>query len=351
MRRGLGLGCGLLLLLLLTTAREAAAVSLVAEVTASRTYTALSLLSELELAQDRTYLTLCYGTTRTAALEIQGVDRPVDVPRTHQLCAGLDHALDDHFRLNAFVSGSPKITNHVELLGPPNTLYFRSQSSSLGASAGLSYDSAGLSDVEFGLDGALSVTGYSLPHMWVTAERTIRVPGGLVAIRPSLGVMLLLGSGTELSLRGTYVHYLGDDPLTAGRVSEEELSWLSTAFSRGLAYAQFYGLSELVATFIQAHGKLLMADALSGLASAPVRLEVRPSIQHRFTSWLRGQLGYTYDRYVPTQGASHLLSTRWTFSPGDAWSLWVAVAVQWDLPEGYPGMTSGLLTLGAEVTF
>src|SRR5688572_7374965 len=103
MRRGLGLGCGLLLLL--ATEREAAAVSLVAEVTASRTYTELSLLSEFELAQDRTYLTLCYGTTRTAALEIQGVDRPVDVPRTHQLCAGLDHGLDDHFRLNAFVSG------------------------------------------------------------------------------------------------------------------------------------------------------------------------------------------------------------------------------------------------------
>lgn len=337
-------------LLSLAVAREAPAVTLVTELTASRTYTAFSVLSEFELSKDRTFLTLCYGTTRTAPLEIEGLDRPVDVPRTHQLCAGLDHALDEHFRLNGFLSGSPRVTNHVELLGPPNTLYFRSQSSSVGASAGLSYDSAGFSDLEFGLDASLSINAYSLPHWWVTAERTIRIPGGLVAIQPSLGAVLLLGPDTELSLRGTYFHYLGD-PLTAGRVSQQELDALSAAFSRGLALAQFYGLSELMATFMRAHGKLLMADALSGLASAPVKLELRPSIQRRFTSWLRGQLSYTYDRYVPTQGAAHLLSTRWTFSLGEAWRLWAAVALQWDLPEGYTGRTSGLLTLGAEVTF
>jgi hypothetical protein len=74
-------------------------------------------------------------------------------------------------------------------------------------------------------------------------------------------------------------------------------------------------------------------------------------VQYRFTSWLRGQVGYTFDRYVPGAGLAHVLSTRWTFTFSDHFQSWVAAAAQRDVPVAVPPQLYGLLTLGVEVSF
>ena len=71
----------------------------------------------------------------------------------------------------------------------------------------------------------------------------------------------------------------------------------------------------------------------------------------RMAGWLRGQVGYTYDRYVPGAGYAHVASTKWTLSFWEHLQTWVAASAQLDVPGSGPSQVYGILTLGVEVSF
>jgi hypothetical protein len=334
-------------------ARPAAAVSLVVEATGAKPFTAVSLLADLELVKDRTFLTACFGSTRSAPLEISGEgtgeDLTVNIPRANQLCLGLDQALNDHWRVSAMASLAPKVSSQIQVLDRP-TLVFRSENASAGASVSVAYDTASLDDVQWGVDLGLSANGYSLSHSWITAWRTRRFPSMLGSLRPGLGVVVALGD-TQLQLRGSYTFYSAD-PLQVGAVSAGELLVVDAVVQRYVDVSKYYGLNAEYGSFLQqTANRLMAADALSGLSSAPIWFELRPSVQHRFTRWLRGQVGYTYNQYVPGAGRAHVASTKWTVTFSKHFQSWVAASAQLDVPGTVPAKVYGILTLGVEVSF
>lgn len=331
----------------------AGAVSLLVEGTASQQVTSLSVMGELELIKDRTFLTACVGSSRSEPLAITSTADPqtVSLPRTTQLCLGLDHGLTDHWRVSLMGSASPRVTSQVQVFSRPYSLVYRSQTGSAGATVGVSYDSASpLDDVQWGVDLGVALNGYSLSHQWISAFQTVRYPSTLGSLRPTAGVLLALGD-TEIQLRGSYTLY-SKDPLSVGAVTVEELQSAVKATAPAGTLLRLASLNLDFSSFLQLAGTRLMAmDAVSGLATAPVQLELRPAVQRRFTSWLRGQVGYTYDRYVPGAGYAHVGSTKWTITFNDHFQSWVAAAAQWDVPEGVPPQVYGILTLGVEVSF
>jgi hypothetical protein len=331
----------------------AGAVSLLVEGTASKQVTSLSVMGELELWKDRTFLTACVGSTRSVPLTVtEGADREtVSLPRSTQLCLGLDHGFNEHWRVSLMASGAPRVTSQVQVLSQPFSLVYRAQTASAGVSLGVSYDSAAfLDEVQWGVDLGVAVNGYNVSHSWITAFRTFPVPATLASLRPTAGVLVMLGD-TELQLRGAYTVYT-KDPLTTGAVTEEELARVGAVVARYVTRAQIFGLNLDYGAYLQTTAMRVMAiDAISGLATAPVQLELRPVVQHRFTSWLRGQVGYTFDKYVPGAGLAHVASTRWTVTFNDHLQSWVAGSAQLDMPVGVPPQVYGILTLGVEVSF
>ena len=332
----------------------AASVSLLLEATGARQFTAISLMGELELVRDRTFLTACFSSSRSAPLEITGAPGTdpltISIPRSNQACLGLDHGLTDHWRVSAMASLSPKVTSQVLVLDRP-TLVFRSENGSAGGFLGISYDTANpLDDVQWGADLGLAVNAYSLSHSWITAFRTRRFPSMLGSLRPGAGVVVLVGD-TQWQLRGSYTFY-SQDPLRAGAVSEDELLAVDAVVQRFVDASQYYGLNAEYGSFLQQTTKRLMAaDALSGLSTAPIWFELHPSVEQRFSRWLKGQVGYTYDRYVPGAGQAHVASTKWTVTFSGNVQSWVAAAAQLDVPGSVPPKLYGILTLGVEVSF
>jgi len=332
-------------------ALPAGAVSLVTEVTGARPFTAISLMGELELVKDRTFLTGCFSSMRSAPLEITGPGtdpETIDIPRSNQLCLGLDHGFDDHWRVSVMGSLTPRVTSQVEMLPRP-TLIFRSRSSGAGATLGVAYDSAGLEEVQWGADLGVAANGYGFSHDWISVLRTIHYQSSLYSLRPSAGVLVAVGD-TVVQLRAGYTFY-SQDPLTAGAVSDDELARMDAYFQRLMDASKYFGLNEQYASALEASNRLMATDALSGLATAPVQLELRPTLQHRFARWLKGQVGYTYDRYVPGAGYAHVASTKWTVAFGDHVQTWAAASAQVDVPGTVPPQLYGILTLGVEVTF
>jgi hypothetical protein len=162
--------------------------------------------------------------------------------------------------------------------------------------------------------------------------------------------MLLHAFNTELTVRGSY-HFYSADPLTTGRFTEEELAQYETRLTDTTQQTR---VSDQNATYLvqTLAGRLLQADAVSGLATAPVRFELRAALAHELGTRWRGQLSYTFAEYVPTQGRGHVLSTKWTFRASDTLRFWAALAAQRDLPLA-PSVptTEALATLGAEYSF
>ncbi|MGQ0507489.1 MAG: hypothetical protein ACT4TC_19470 [Myxococcaceae bacterium] len=102
----------------------------------------------------------------------------------------------------------------------------------------------------------------------------------------------------------------------------------------------------------QVDARLLQADAVSGLASAPLLFEIRGQAVHRFSSSLRGQLSYTFTRYVSNEGSAHIVATKWSVRLWKRWRFWAAVAGQYDVLHDSEGATSsfnGLATFGIEL--
>jgi hypothetical protein len=358
MRQGIRKACLSVLtsvcLLMAWGALPAQATTLTAELSASKEYRALALLGDVELRKDTTFLTFGYS----------GVHPGPDTALTHQLSLGVDHALSDHWLISGSVlAGLPKNTftplaREFPRLGLPS-LGARTSYNSQGLALSAGYDSAGLSDVEYGLDVGLGLTRYPLRRALISkktgeqAHVVFQQEEKLGVLRPSVGGRLLLGSW-ELSLRGGFYLY-NEDPLSAGQFSEQEQQALAERYAqvaedRNLQRLFLQKLYQDIGTAVAT--RLGDANFSAGLPSAPARFDVRPSVTYRFSSTVRGQLSYAFTQYVPGQGLSHLLATRWTVRLGEPVRLWASVALQADMPEEPSGTVStGLATLGAEYTF
>lgn len=335
-------------------APEARAGSVMAEGSVGGTLRAWTLLGDVELRKNETYLTLGYGGTRTGS----------ETALSHQLSAGVDHALSEHWLLSGVINvGLPKTTTTAlaperPLLELP-ALSARTGYRSGGVQLAASYDSAGFSDVEYGVDASLGLTLYGLKREIFThqtgAQQTLyHQEEPLFLARPSLGARLLLADKWELGLRGGLYLYSGD-PLSAGQFTQAELTEVMRRYAANATEARL-----LLKTFAQRRfkelavdlsGRLLGVNALTGFPSAPALFDVKPSVTYRFSTRIRGQLSYAFTRYVPGQGYAHVLGTRWTFRLADSFRLWASLALQSDHVEGEKPLRSGLATLGSEFTF
>ncbi len=323
-------------------APKAHAHSASAEVTAGGGYFGLSLLGELELVKDQTFLTGGYAGARPSPYSVFA----------HLLTVGVDHALPSGWLLAANLSGGPPAITPVTL-GPELT--YKSITSSLGANAVAAYGSGGFGFFEYGFDVGAGVTAHWLARALEGRFGTARRRSVVTVLKPQLGVTAILDLDTELSLRGGYWLY-SEDPLKAGELSDAELDRLLAA-ATALAERRQFTEEQKQAALSHFSDRVGEASAVSGLPAAPLWFEVRFSAAHRFTRRVRGQLGYTFDRYVPTQGHAHVVSTRWTVRFGEALKLSFAAALQIDVlppPDGeQPAkpLASGLLTAGAEYAF
>ncbi|MFZ5470986.1 MAG: hypothetical protein ACOZIN_16280 [Myxococcota bacterium] len=319
------------------------------ETSAARGYLALQLTGDVELRADETFLTLCYGVTRPPAIEALTPEVPAVVPAlSHQLCAGVDHALSSHWYLAALATASPRTTDRVPLV-LTNQLALVTSRQSLGGTLSLAYDSAGLSDWEWTADGSLSATFHRLGRGGAIGTQVELRQVPLAVLRPALGATLIYRGDTDLSLRGSYFTYSAN-PLTAGRFTEAELRLVQDKLANAALEAGAR-LERILAGLELLDSRLLQADAVSGFAAAPIQFELKASLSHRFHRRVRGQLSYVYDKYVPTQGQAHILSTKWTFKLAERLRVWGALALQRDMPVEAPAEAAGLATLGAELSF
>lgn len=335
-------------------ALPARAATLIAELSASKQARAWTLLGDVELRENATFLTFGYSGLRSES----------STAASHQLSLGVDQALSDHWLLSgSLLAGLPKATltplsREFPRLGLP-ALTARTSYGSQGLALSAGYLSGGLSDVEYGVDLGLGLTRYPLRRALI-AHRTGEDPRTLYrreerlgVLRPSLGARLMLGAHWELGLRGGLYLY-SDDPLSAGQFSAEEQQALADR------YAQVAEDRQLERDFVEqlyrdlgttVASRLAEVNAVSGLPSAPVQFDVKPFVTWRLNPTVRGQLSYSFTRYVPGQGVGHVLSTRWTFRLGEPFRLWASVALQVDvLPEATP-LSTGLGSLGAEYSF
>ncbi|WP_164018428.1 hypothetical protein [Pyxidicoccus trucidator] len=332
------------------------------EASAGRGYRAWSFLGDVELREDTTFLTLGYTAARPEA----------GTAPTHQLSLGVDHLLGTHWLVSATASlGLPKSTltplsperPRLSLPAVDARTGYASQALLLSAA----WDSAGFSDVEYGLDTSLSFTRYPLSREVGVLTRTgatlrfVREDLLWVA-RPSLGGRLLLGTRWEVGLRAGLTLY-SQDPLTAGQFTDEETAELARRFETALeARRAMLGLRTRVNRDLGTGVARRVSDlnATTGIPTAPSRFDFKPSLTWRPGRVVRGQLSYAFTRYVAGEGLSHVLATRWTVRLGGSARVWAAVALQEDRREPLEGeadagepsrVRSGLMTVGGEYTF
>ena len=335
-------------------------VSASTEFSAGRGFRAWSLLGDVELRRDSTFLTLGYTAARPEA----------GTALTHQLSLGADHLLGDHWLVAAMASVSLPKSTLVPLTPERPRLGLAAAEARTGYSSqalllSAAYDSAGFSDVEYGLDLGLSVTRYPLSRELVIPTRagpTLRYAreDRLWVARPSLGGRLLLGTRWEVGLRAGLTLY-SEDPLTAGQFTDEAAAALTRRLESALeARRVLLGLRTRTSRDLGSGVARRLSDvnATTGIPTAPSRFDVKPSLTWRPGRKVRGQLSYAFTRYVPGEGLSHVLATRWTVRLGETARVWASVALQQDRLEeaaeeaGEPSrVRSGLITLGGEYTF
>ena len=309
------------------------ASSLLTEMTVGRGWISGSLLGDLSLIEDRLFLTTGYTGARPGP----------GAPLSHQLALGADWTPGTRWLLSTTASLSPRSAQSVPIT---RALEFRATNASSGVTLATAFDSAGLSFFEYGFDASLGLTGWTFTREYRTTENSFLKVDRLAMWRPSAGAVVILDGRTELSVRGAYYAY-SQDPLTAGRITEEERMALERRFATQIARS---GAEDVLAAYLlqTLGGRLLEADAVSGLPTAPLHWEARASATRRFGERWRGQLAYTYARYVPSQGYGQVISTRWTLRASEAIELWMALALQIDAPENAPRTGAGLLTVGAQ---
>ncbi len=263
-----------LCLLVALGALPARAATLTTETSASQASQALTVLGDVELRENETFLTFGYS----------GLRPEPGTAASHQLSVGMDHALNEHWLLSGSVQiGLPKATLTPLALERPRlelpALAARTSYSSQGLVLSAGYDSGGLSDVEYGFDVGLGLTRYPLRRALVTrtgdAEPVVifHHEERLGVLRPSLGGRLMLGGSWELGLRGGLYLY-SENPLSAGHFTEEEQQALAERYAqvaedRALQSAFLLRLYRDLGTTVAS--RLTGVNAMSGLPSAPAR--------------------------------------------------------------------------------
>ncbi|KFA94678.1 hypothetical protein [Archangium violaceum] len=349
-RKALAAGCAGLLWL---AAPEAHAGSVMMEASAGASQRTWALLGDVELRKDETFLTLGYSGARLES----------DTALSHQLSSGVDHALSDHWLLSGLVNvGLPKTTRTAlaparPLLGLPamaaDTGYH-----SAGVQLAAAYDSAGFSDLEYGLDGSLGLTRYGLRRQISVREdgrdeTLFQRNEPLFVARPSLGARLLLFDKWELGLRGGVYLYSGD-PLSTGQFTEAEVEQVMRRYanaSEGRLLLRALSRRRIGELALDLSGRMLGVNALTGFPSAPALFDLKPSVTWRVSTAVRGQLSYAFTRYVPGEGYAHVVGTRWTVRLARPFRVWASLSLQSDHLEGEAPLRSGIASLGSELTF
>ncbi len=335
---------------LLGLAPPARASSAMTELSAGGDVFTWTLMGDVELRRDETFLTLGYTGARLGS----------DADLSHLLSAGVDQALSEHWLLSGVLTvGLPRVSSTVLVPERPlrnlPALVARTGNLSQGVLLSAMYDSAGFSNVEYGVDVGLGLTRYALDRQVVARDRQgveviTQRKDPLWVTRASVGGRLLLFDRWELGLRGGLWLYSGD-PLRAGQFTPEEVRaagehYLSEVSDRDLLLNYERLLPDLGAIL---GGRMM--DAATGFPSAPTLFDLKPSVTYRVSEVVRGQLSYGYIHYVPGQGYAHVLATRWTFRAGDSWRFWGTLSLQSDHLEGEEPWRSGLLSVGSEYSF
>ncbi len=270
----------------------------------NRTFSA-NVIGDWGVVPERLYVVATYGVVRFLP------DDNWRAQPTHLFGLGLDWLPSMHWVASLNATFSPKTTD-VEMFPALGVSISHTRRNVHGLLA-VAYQSAGMSDVEWGVDGSGLVGWYELSSEAEGPKNTINRGSSLVAVKPALGATLTLFDDNELGARATYTWY-SQDPTTAPLFQAVE---------------QRFGQSDASASFF----------------SAPVWLEARASYLRRFGAKVTGRLAYTYIQYVPGKGNAHALSTRWTWRVAGWARLWVGATLQLDVPAGL----SGYGTLGAEL--
>lgn len=311
-------------------------------------YSLLS-IAELELGPSLN-LNGGYGVTRLAELSADPANGlPAFQPAPiHQLLLGADWGFSRRWVLSALAQVELPSSNTVPISdgGLVRSLSLETSRRSEGGLLILAYDRGGWSSFEPGGDLSLSVAHSGFNTRFNARTQSVDQADALWIFRPAFSLRGTVRLDTNFTFRVTPTFY-SVDPLQAGRFSDAEIARIEAAASRPLGSS----LRRVAARLDRIEARLLQADAVSGLSSAPLRLELRPQVSHRFARWLRGQLAYGYLLYVSGQGRAHVISTRWTFSPGARFRIWATAALQLETPQGLPTTPYGVFGLGGEVSF
>jgi hypothetical protein len=311
---------------------------------------------------DVLYLNAGYSLLRPPALPATDTSPALPTAATHVFFAGADWSIGRHFTLSGLINGSPKATDTVVL--NPNAPAILKVSvatfrSSFGGSLMAAWNSAGLSRVEWVFDAGASVTSNRIGrdvHLGLQATHEVDDP--LISARALVGATVTLFANTDISVRGGYTGY-SSDPLQAGKFDADQRAEIQRVVSSSNAGRFTTDLEALARAAELFTSQLARADALSGYASAPIWLEAKVQVIQRFGERWSCQLGWAWNRYVPTAGHANIINTRVTVKLGGSWRLWLGGALQFDEPLDDPGKrtssdpqrsTSGLATIGAELT-
>ena len=279
------------------------------ELTGGNRMLSASLIGDWGIVPDQLYLVGSYGVMRQAP-ESDFASSPA-----HLFGLGFDWLPTRHLVTSLTATFSPKSreVTTFENLGATITTTRRSAQGIFA----IGYQSAGLGDVEWGLDAGFLFTWYELEAR-VERFRAIERTTKLLLGRPSAGATVTFGGKTDLSLRGSYSIWSAD-PTTICRAD--------------------IALCEA--------GQAL--NLTPGFTSAPPWFDARVAVLHRFTSKVSGRLGYTFIRYVNGIGNAHAVSTRWSLRVAGWARLWAGLAVQYDWLPTASSFWSGYATLGAEL--
>lgn len=329
-----------MLLLLFPLGATAFEGSVSAELAGGNRTLSANLLADWGMVPDTLYLVANYGFVKHANVQVDPALPSQPLAATHLFGLGVDFSPSMHWLTSLMFNFSPKATDSFTFGERLLSGTASSSRRSVQGIAALAYQSAGLSDLEWGLDGTFIGAWYELSSRLVIGRMDVTQTTNLFLGKPSLGLTLTFFGKTDVMLRGTYSVY-STDPVMAGKPQAPRLDALIDRF----------GIGELAAA------RLGQFDAISGYNTAPSWVEGRVSVLHRFTPRLSGQLAYTFVRYVVGQGYAHVFSSRWSWRPKGFFRVWLGGSVQYDEPRDDPSKASeatpgwsGYASLGAELS-
>jgi hypothetical protein len=323
---------------------------------------ALSLMGELSPVQDRLWLTLGYGLLKAPDVPATETVPKITVSATHLFMAGVDLSPHKSWLFSLQGQVSPRAYESVTLNPGPlvpitDRVTLSTTSQFAGASGAIGFDTAGTSDFEF---GALAGVGFNWNRFGVSVSRgaflRLReeelVQSDLWVVRPTLGLSAVIADRVSLAVRGGYTLYAPPDPLAVAQLNPGDLD----VIDRPLAQAVVDKIQNYFGATAAVNERRAALDASYGYASAPVRFDLRSSVQVKFVRAFSLQLAWTYLRYVVGQGFGNVAALKGTFRIGLNWRLWIIASVQLDALNDAPASktdwsTTGHLSLGGEFGF